>query len=74
MCLAVPAEVLEVDPLRFQAKVDYLGSQITVGTRLLERVEPGQFVLVHVGDAIAIVDRAQAADGIALWEEWLRQS
>lgn len=73
MCLAVPAKVLEIDPEQWQAKVDYLGSQMLVGTALLEDVKPGQFVLVHVGEAIEVIDEASARDGIALWREWLHQ-
>lgn len=73
MCLAVPAKVIEVGPQRWQAKVDYLGSQMLVGTALLEDVKPGQFVLVHVGEAIEVIDEVCARDGIALWREWLHQ-
>ncbi|HWI51477.1 MAG TPA: HypC/HybG/HupF family hydrogenase formation chaperone [Symbiobacteriaceae bacterium] len=73
MCLAVPAKVIEVDPARSQALVDYMGSQILVGTALLEQVSPGSYVLVHVGDAIETIDEEQAADCLALWKEWLQQ-
>ncbi|HWI62509.1 MAG TPA: HypC/HybG/HupF family hydrogenase formation chaperone [Symbiobacteriaceae bacterium] len=73
MCLAVPAKVLEVDRARCQALVDYLGSQMLVGTVLLEDVRPGLFVLVHVGDAIATIDEEQALDALTLWREWVQQ-
>lgn len=73
MCLAVPAKVLEVDVTGSQAKVDYLGSQIVVGTMLLETVSPGQYVLVHVGEAIQVMDEEHAQDGLSLWKEWLKQ-
>lgn len=70
MCLAVPAQVLEVDLSGWSARVDYLGSQIVVGTALLADVRPGQFVLVHVGEAIQVIDEEQAREGMALWKEW----
>ncbi|HLO04828.1 MAG TPA: HypC/HybG/HupF family hydrogenase formation chaperone [Symbiobacteriaceae bacterium] len=73
MCLAVPAKVLEVDLALSTARVDYLGSQITVGTALLEAVRPGQYVLVHVGEAIAVIDEEHAHEGIALWKEWAKE-
>jgi hydrogenase assembly chaperone HypC/HupF len=73
MCLAVPAKVIEVDAARFQAVVDYLGSQMQVGTALLEHVAPGAFVLVHVGEAIEVIDEERALDSLALWREWLEQ-
>lgn len=71
MCLSVPAMVVEVLANDHQARVDYLGTQFTVGIRLLEEVKPGQFVLVHAGEAIQIVDEAKALDGIELWKEML---
>ena len=74
MCLAVPARVLEVDQVRSQALVDYMGSQMLVGTALLENVRPGTFVLVHVGDAIETIDEEQAMDSLAMWREWLEES
>lgn len=73
MCLAVPAKVIEVDADRYTARVDYLGSQIAVGIALLEGVAPGDYVLVHVGEAIALIDAAHAEEGIALWKEWANE-
>lgn len=72
MCLAVPAQVIEVDSARSTARVDYLGSQIQIGTALLEAVTPGDYVLVHVGEAIAVIDQTHAQEGIALWREWAK--
>lgn len=74
MCLAVPAKVLEVDPARLRARVDYLGSQTVVGIALVGGVQTGQFVLVHVGEAVQVMDEEQARDGLALWREWLDDS
>lgn len=73
MCLSVPTKVLEVFENDWQAKVDYLGARFIVGTRLLERVEPGQYVLVHAGEAIQIVDEEKAEGGLALWKEMLAE-
>ncbi len=73
MCLAVPAMVLEVDQGRRRARVDYLGSQLVVGTALLDSLQPGQYVLVHVGEAIEVVDEERANDSLLLWKEWLQQ-
>jgi hydrogenase expression/formation protein HypC len=65
----VPAKVVEVVKNGWQAKVDYMGARFMVGTRLLEHVEPGQYVLVHAGEAIQIVDEEKAIDGLGLWKE-----
>lgn len=53
------------------AQVDYLGSQIVVGVALLESVAPGQFVLVHAGEAIGVIDADGAEASLALWKGWL---
>lgn len=71
MCLSVPAIVIEVYEKEKQAKVDYMGSRFKVGIALLEQVEEGQYVLVHAGEAIQIVDEERALDGLALWKEML---
>jgi len=71
MCLSVPAIVIEVYESEKQAKVDYRGSRFKVGIALLEHVEEGQYVLVHAGEAIQVVDEERAMDGLALWKEML---
>lgn len=74
MCLSVPAKVLEVDRSQGTAKVDYMGSHIMVGISLLEEVMPGQYVLVHVGEAIEVVDEGLALESLDIWKEWLDRS
>lgn len=74
MCLSVPTRVIEVYEKERQAKVDYMGSRFTVGIALLEHVEEGQYVLVHAGEAIQIVDEERALDGLALWKEMLGEA
>ncbi|WP_019123740.1 HypC/HybG/HupF family hydrogenase formation chaperone [Brevibacillus massiliensis] len=71
MCLSVPAQVIEIEPSGWKARVDYLGSVVVVGIALLENVELGQYVLVHAGEAIQLIDMETALDGIALWKEMI---
>ncbi|TRY24961.1 HypC/HybG/HupF family hydrogenase formation chaperone [Brevibacillus sp. LEMMJ03] len=71
MCLSVPAKVLLVEPSGWRARVEYLGSEMVVGIGLLEEVEPGQYVLVHAGEAIQVMDRDAALDAIELWKEMI---
>jgi hydrogenase expression/formation protein HypC len=54
-----------------QARVDYMGTQFWVGIALLEQVDVGQYVLVHAGEAIQVMDETQAQDGLELWKEML---
>mgnify|MGYP000176880326 CR=1 FL=1 len=74
MCLSVPTKVIEVFVNDQQARVDYLGARFIVGVALLECVQPGQYVLVHAGEAIQILDEEKALDGLALWKEMLGEA
>jgi hydrogenase expression/formation protein HypC len=63
MCLAVPGEVIELaerDGLRF-GKVAFGGITREVCLEYQRDAGVGDFVLVHVGFAIAKVDREEAA-------------
>lgn len=42
-----------------------------VGVELLEVVETGQYVLVHAGEAIQVIDEEQAIQSLDLWKELL---
>jgi hydrogenase expression/formation protein HypC len=70
MCLAIPAKVLEVSGSR--ARVDF-GGGVTreVNVSLLERVKVGDYVIVHAGFAIQILDSEEAEKTLKLWEEVL---
>ncbi|RLI25689.1 MAG: HypC/HybG/HupF family hydrogenase formation chaperone [Candidatus Hecatellales archaeon] len=70
MCLAIPAKVLEVSGSR--ARVDF-GGGVTreINISLLERVEVGDYVIVHAGFAIQLLDREEAEKTLKLWEEVL---
>jgi hydrogenase expression/formation protein HypC len=64
MCLAVPGKVLAIDgtdPAFRTGNVDFCGIRKTVNLAFTPEVEPGDFVLVHVGFAISRVDREEAA-------------
>jgi len=65
MCLAIPGQIVEFcDPERFLARVDVSGVRRVVNVALLsggpEGVQAGDWVLVHVGFAIAQVDEQEA--------------
>ena len=54
MCLAVPAKVLEIE--NAIGKVEIAGVSREVSMMLLPEAKPGDFVLVHAGFAMQIVD------------------
>jgi hydrogenase expression/formation protein HypC len=65
MCLAIPGQIVEVvDRDNRLAKVDVAGVQRTINIGLLDEdgkgVEPGDWVLIHVGFAMSRVDEEEA--------------
>ena len=63
MCLAVPGKVIEVrgeDPLLRTARVSFAGIVKEVSLACAPEAGPGDYVLVHVGVAISVVDQAEA--------------
>jgi hydrogenase expression/formation protein HypC len=72
MCLAVPGKVLEItgdDPLLRSAKVSFAGVVKAVSLTCTPEAKVGDYVLVHVGLAISIVDAKEAAETF----EYLKQ-
>ncbi len=68
MCLAIPALITEKDD-DFMATCDILGVTRTVALDLTPRAEVGDYVLVHAGFAIEVVDEEYARETIDLIKE-----
>jgi hydrogenase expression/formation protein HypC len=66
MCLAVPMQVMEVDGSR--GVVEVSGVRYDVRFDLVGSVQAGEFVLVHAGYAIQVIDAEAAAEQLALLE------
>ena len=60
MCVGVSAKVVRVD--RGMALVDAFGAKREVTAELLDDLEPGDFVMVHAGMAIAKVLQGEAEE------------
>jgi hydrogenase expression/formation protein HypC len=63
MCLAVPGKILSItgeDPLLKTGKVSFAGVIKEVSLAYVPEAEVGQYVIVHVGFAISIVDESEA--------------
>ena len=73
MCLAIPGKLLsinvELDEVFRQGKVSFGGILKDVNLSMLPEAKVGDFVLVHVGVAISIVDEEEARQTF----EYLRQ-
>ena len=68
MCLAVPAEVIEI-PAPDVAVIDVAGVRNRVSLALIDDVAVGDYVIVHVGFAIARLDVEEAQKSLALFRE-----
>lgn len=72
MCLAIPAKVIRLDGN--VAKVDFgEGVLRDVNVQLVD-AEVGQYVLVHAGYAIQVLDEEEAEETLRLWNEILDAS
>lgn len=59
MCLAVPMKVAEIDGNR--AKVEVGGTQRTIGLDIVDpKPNVGDYVIVHAGFAINVIDEDEA--------------
>jgi hydrogenase expression/formation protein HypC len=64
MCLAVPGRILSVDgddPLTRQGRVAFAGLVKVANLAYVPEAGEGDFVLVHAGFAIAVIDEDEAA-------------
>ena len=63
MCLAVPGELLEIsgdEALTRTGKVSFGGTVREVNLACVPEARPGDFVIVHVGLALSVVNRKEA--------------
>jgi hydrogenase expression/formation protein HypC len=68
MCLAVPARVVRLEEHEM-ALVDIGGVRKQVSVALLDGLAPDDYVIVHVGYALARIDPAAAAATLAAMTE-----
>ncbi len=64
MCLAIPGKITqinnEIDEIFKTAKVSFSGLVKEVNLAMVPEAKVGDYVLVHVGSAISIVDEKEA--------------
>lgn len=68
MCLALPVRVAELLP-GDQALVEVGGVRKAISLALVEGVQVGDFVVLHVGFALSRLDPEEAAKTLALFAE-----
>ena len=62
MCVGLPAKVVTIDD--GMAVVDATGAKRKVSVELLEELNPGDYVMIHAGIAIAKIDDAAEAEAL----------
>jgi hydrogenase expression/formation protein HypC len=69
MCLAIPAKVVEIEG--DTAKVDFgAGTMRDVNVSLVE-ANVGEYVIVHAGFAIEVLNQKAAEETLKMWSEIL---
>ena len=67
MCLAVPVKIVTINGN--EAEVDFGGVKRRVSIVLTPDVKVGDYVLLHTGYAITVIDEAEAEQTLKLFEE-----
>lgn len=73
MCLGVPGKVIEVHET--SALVDFWGVQREVKLELVgEKLQPGDYIINHLGYAVRKIEDEQIYDTLALYEVVLTEA
>jgi hydrogenase expression/formation protein HypC len=72
MCIAAPAQIIEINDSDKMAVVDFGGVRQQVKLDLVEGVEEGRYVLVHSGYAIEVMTDEAAKESLEAWDELLK--
>jgi hydrogenase expression/formation protein HypC len=71
MCLAIPGKVIEIateNGLKV-GRIDFSGAVYKTCLEYVPEVTVGQYVLVHAGFAISVVNEEEARETLQLWDE-----
>jgi hydrogenase expression/formation protein HypC len=70
MCLAIPGKVVNID--NDNAQVDFGEGVLREVNVTLVEAKVGEYVLVHAGYAIQVLDEKEALETLQLWDEILQ--
>ncbi len=68
MCLAIPARIKSIGQ-NYEAEVELGGVTYKASVRLTPEAEVGDYVLLHTGYAISIIDQEEARATLELFKE-----
>jgi hydrogenase expression/formation protein HypC len=70
MCLAIPGQIVEIVDVENQlAKVEIGGVRRGVNIGMLDGIQVGDWVLVHVGFAMSKIDEKKAAETLQILQD-----
>ena len=72
MCIAAPAQVVEVNQDEKIGFVDFGGVKQQIKLDLVDEIEIGKYVLVHAGYAIEVLSDQAAKESLEAWDELLQ--
>lgn len=67
MCLAIPVLIKSING--FEAEADAAGVKRTINIMLTPEAKAGDYVLLHTGYSISIIDQQEAEETLKLLEE-----
>ncbi len=71
MCLAIPGKIIEIDTKNEHATIEYGEGTLREANVTLVNVKIGDYVLVHAGFAIQVLDEKEAKETLKLFREML---
>ncbi len=72
MCIAAPAQIVEINTEEKMGFVDFGGVKQQVKLDLVDEIEVGKYVLVHAGYAIEVLSDQAAKESLEAWDELLQ--
>jgi len=72
MCLAIPGEILSIDesdPVVRNGRVSFGGVVKEVSLAMVPEAEVGQYVLIHAGIALNVIDEEEAKETLSYFAE-----
>jgi hydrogenase expression/formation protein HypC len=73
MCLAVPARITRLEDSG-QGAVDHLGTEVRANFSLVPQAKIGDWVIIHAGFAISVLDAKEARETLRLFRELAESS
>ncbi len=76
MCLAIPGKVIEISEESGiqMGRIDYAGTTNSACLAYVPEVKIGQYVIVHAGFALSVIDEDEAKKTLELYDEMTQKA